>query len=95
MSRVSDEEMESIMADAAILAGVDDVGDLSDGHHSFNDLYEQRCALFSTLVSLFPDLSWKSRRHDDGELCFGDGHNFLVCIETPAGPYSYHYPMKD
>lgn len=91
---VSQEEMDEIMAAAAEAAGVEDVGDLSDGHHTFNDLYYQRLIEFATLVGLFPELSWKTRRHDDGELCFGDGKNFLVCIETPAGPYSYHYPME-
>ena len=91
---VSKEEMDAIVAAAAEAAGLDDVGDLSDGWHTFNDLYHQRCILFAVLVGLFPDLSWKTKRHDNGELCH-DGKNFLVCIETPEGPYSYHYPLKD
>lgn len=94
MSRVSDVQMNEIMETAAEMAGVQDVGELSDGYHTFNDLYRQRCILFATLVNLFPDISWKTKRHDDGELCFG-GKNFLVCIDTPDGPYSYHYPLED
>lgn len=31
---------------------------------------------------------------EDGELCFGGGW-FVVCIDTPSGPYSYHYEDKD
>ncbi len=92
---VSADEIQKIMERAAKEAGVDDIGELSDGHHTYNSLYNQRCILFATLVNIFPDISWKTRRHDDGELCFGDGHMFLVCIDTPDGPYSYHYPMKD
>lgn len=86
--------MEQAMQEACRIAKVDDVGKLSDGHHTFDDLYWQRCILFAKLVELFKDKAWKTKRHDDGELCFG-GDNFLVCIDTPDGPYSYHYPMKD
>lgn len=89
-----DPKMEKAIDTACKIAGVDDEGDLSDGNHTFNDLYHQRCILFATLVNIFPEISWKTRRHDDGELCFG-GKNFLVCIDTPAGPYSYHYPLED
>lgn len=93
-SHFDDPKMEKAIETACEIAGVDDEGDLSDGNHTFNDLYHQRCILFATLVNLFPEISWKTKRHDDGELCFG-GKNFLVCIDTPAGPYSYHYPMED
>lgn len=94
MVKASSEEMSEIMHAAAEVAGVKDVGDLSDGYHTFNDLYRQRCVLFATLVNLFPDISWKSRKHEDGELCFGGGW-FIVCIDTPDGPYSYHYEDED
>ena len=87
-------KMEKAIEKACEIAGVKDEGDLSDGHHTFNDLYHQRCMLFATLVNLFPDISWKTKKHEDGKPCF-DGKNFLVCIETPEGPYSYHYPLKD
>ena len=66
------------------------IGEVSDGFHTFNELYRQRMYLFATLVNLFPEKAWKSYRHDDGELCFGGGW-FVVCIETLEGPYSYHY----
>lgn len=67
--------------------------DISDGFHTFGQLYFQRMMLFATLVNLFPDLSWKTKRHEDGEECFGGGW-FLVTIDTPAGAYGYHYEMK-
>lgn len=68
--------------------------EIYDGFHTFGGLYHQRMILFATLVNLFPNFSWKSKRHEDGELCFGGGW-FLVTIETPAGAYGYHYRMED
>lgn len=70
-----------------------DTNDISDGCHTFGQLYFQRMMLFATLVNLFPHLSWKTKRHEDGEECFGGGW-FLVTIETPAGAYGYHYEEK-
>lgn len=67
--------------------------DISDGFHTFGQLYHQRMMLFATLVNLFPHLSWKTKRHEDGEECFGGGW-FLVTIDTPAGAYGYHYEEK-
>ena len=75
------------------VAKVKDIGDLSDGFHTFNDLYYQRMILFATLVKTYKDRAWKSLRHDDGELCFGGGW-FIVGIDTPEGSYTYHYEAK-
>ena len=75
------------------VANVKDIGDLSDGFHTFNDLYYQRMILFATLVKTYKDRAWKSLRHEDGELCFGGGW-FIVGIDTPEGSYTYHYKAK-
>ena len=72
-----------------------DIGEVSDGFHTFNSLYHQRLILFATLVNNFPHLAWKSRRHSDGEAPFGGGGWFIVGINTPAGQYTYHYEDKD
>ena len=71
-------------------ANVNDIGDVSDGFHTFNGLYEQRMILFAALVKACEDKAWKSYRHEDGELCFGGGW-FIVGIDTPEGSYTYHY----
>lgn len=76
------------------IAGVNDIGEVSDGYHTFNSLYRQRCVLFAALVKAYKDKAWKSRRHSDGELCFGGGW-FIVGIETLEGQYTYHYENKD
>ena len=72
------------------VAGIKDIGDLSDGFHTFNQLYYQRMMLFATIVKQNRDRAWKSLRHEDGELCFGGGW-FIVGIDTPEGSYTYHY----
>lgn len=74
-------------------AGIDDIGELSDGFHTFNSLYEQRMILFAALVKAYKDKAWKSYRHEDGEYCFGGGW-FIVGIDTPEGSYTYHYENK-
>ena len=76
------------------VAKVKDIGEVSDGFHTFNGLYEQRMILFAALVKTYKDKAWKSYRHEDGELCFGGGW-FVVGIDTPEGSYTYHYENKD
>lgn len=75
------------------VAKVDDIGEVSDGFHTFNGLYEQRMILFAALVKAYKDKAWKSYRHEDGEYCFGGGW-FIVGIDTPEGSYTYHYESK-
>ena len=75
------------------VAKVKDIGEVSDGFHTFNALYEQRMILFAALVKAYKDKAWKSYRHEDGEYCFGGGW-FIVGIDTPEGSYTYHYENK-
>lgn len=81
--------------DAPVILQIPDtgIGDLSDGYHTFNQLYYQRMMLFAALVRVYKKFAWKSRRHEDGELCFNGGW-FVVGIDTPQGSYTYHYEDK-
>ena len=36
--------------------------DISDGYHTFQELYEHRIILFSALCNVYPDISWKSKK---------------------------------
>ena len=86
---MTDTERERISAICEV-AGVTEIDDLSDGFHTFRQLYHQRMMLFATIVKQNKDKAWKSLRHEDGELCFGGGW-FIVGIDTPEGSYTYHY----
>ncbi len=72
------------------LAVINDIGELSDGYHTFNSLYNQRLYLFAALVKAYKERAWKTRLHEDGKPCF-DGNWFLVGIDTPEGSYTYHF----
>lgn len=63
---------------------------VSDGYHTFGELYKHRAGLFATICNLFPDLSWKSKQHEDGSMFSG---MFIVGINTPKGQASYHYDI--
>ena len=69
------------------------IGEMSDGYHTFNELYYQRMVLFAALVKAHKDKAWKSWRHEDGQPCF-DGGWFIAGIDTPEGSYTYHYEDK-
>ena len=67
------------------------IGDLSDGYHTFNELYHHRAILFSVICNLMPDRAWKSKLHDTGDMFDG---MFIVGIETPDGQATYHYDVN-
>lgn len=86
---LSEEQIEQICK----IANIDDIGELSDGFHTFDSLYYQRAILFATIVNTYKELAWKSKKHEDGQFCFGGGW-FIVGIDTPNGFYTYHYEME-
>lgn len=63
-------------------------GELSDGYHSFNELYYHRMILFSIICNQNKTISWKSKLHDDGTMF---ENYFIVGINTPDGQFTYHY----
>ena len=87
-------EEQQYLIEQANNPNIKDIGEVSDGYHTFNSLYNQRLCLWAALVKAYNDKAWKTRRHHDGEPCFG-GDWFLVGITTPAGDYTYHYELKD
>ena len=76
----------------------EDVENVSDGYHTFKELYEFRKVYNAALFNGFADAglydTHKSERHYDGELCFGGGW-FIVVAVLPGGQISNHYEMKD
>ena len=78
---------------------MEDKGNISDGYHTFNELYEYRL-LYN--ASMFNELAkqglydvHKSKKHSDGTIPFGDENWFIVQAELPTGQISNHYEMKD
>lgn len=63
--------------------------DVSDGYHTFGELYEHRCLLFVALMKAHPALSWRSRLHDNGS---SDPGWWVGGMRLPAGDISYHLP---
>jgi hypothetical protein len=70
-----------------ILANPKEAGNVYDGYHTFNELYDHRCLLFIALCQQLKDkieVGWKP--HYDGW--------FLFYAKLPNGQISYHIPDK-
>lgn len=72
---------------------IQDRGSLSDGYHTFDELYYHRMMLFSIICNTYNDKAWKSWKHSDGDNPMYD-NMFIVGITTPEGDYSYHYDSE-
>ena len=62
---------------------------LSDGYHTFEELYQHRHALFLNLLRLNTARSWASKIHHDGTSFEGW---FVAGMDIPGGQISYHLP---
>ena len=75
-----------------------ETGQISDGFHSFDELYAFRtyynACLFNEWARQGKYDVHKSVRNGDGDLCFG-GHWFVVVATLPNGQISNHYHMDD
>lgn len=63
-------------------------GKITDGSHTFDELYYHRMILFAVICNNNRSLSWKSWKHEDDTM-YDD--YFIVGIQTPEGQFSYHY----
>lgn len=71
---------------------------ISDGYHTFEQVYMYRMLYNAGMISLLDNNQLgirieKSKRHHDGELCFGGGY-FIVTISGPFGQISNHYKLE-
>lgn len=73
--------------------GIIDTNNISDGQHTFGDLYDHRAKLFSVICNQegISEKAWKSTLHHDGTMF---PNYFIVGIETPKGQATYHYEMR-
>ena len=74
----------------------EDKGQISDGYHTFDELYQYRMIYHAWAIRAWRTNGWKvvkSHRHSDGELCFGGGW-FIVSAMLPTGQVTNHYENK-
>ena len=76
----------------------DTIGEVSDGYHTFDELYNIRmlynAAFFNELAKDNKYNVHKSKKHSDGEECFGGGW-FIVMATLPTGQICNHYKLED
>ena len=65
------------------------VGQVSDGYHTFDELYEHRSALFLALSRAL-GTGWRSMIHVDGASFEGW---FIAGLPLPTGDITYHLPV--
>lgn len=83
-----------------VLGLKEDIGEISDWYHTFNELYKHRIHLFIALCKLYLDdsnelwfnHSWvKSKKHHDGS---SFDWWFIIQLETEYWQISYHIPNE-
>jgi hypothetical protein len=74
-------------------------GKVSDGYHTFDELYEFRkmynALLFNEWYKQGKYQVHKSWRHNDGKKCFDNDNWFIVSAMLPTGQISNHYKKED
>ena len=92
---LSEEEKESdrmIVRDHQLIhVDEDEIGNLSDGYHTFDDLYEHRNLLFLNLMDHHSQRAWIAQADNEGNIMPGW---FIAGIDLPHGQISYHIPTK-
>jgi hypothetical protein len=74
----------------------EDPGELSDGYHTFNDLYRHRRALFFALGRALKDTHsvWRSKLHHEEDMEMYEGM-FIAGIGTePGQQIRYHFKLE-
>ena len=74
-----------------------DKSQISDGYHTFAELYDYRRVYNAMLVNEYAKQGLynvhKSWKHNDEKECFGGGW-FVVQMDLPTGQISNHYEAK-
>ena len=63
---------------------------VSDGYHTFGELYQHRHYLFIALMHAYSDISWKAKKHSDGSMY---DRWFIAGMDLPSGQITYHLPL--
>lgn len=84
------EKVSLSVSDLNLPEGVD-AGDVSDGYHTFNELYAHRINLFLLLMMSNKDMSFKTYKNKEGEEWKGW---FIGGMDTEWGQITYHIPAE-
>ena len=60
-----------------------------DGFHEVNEIYGHRIMLFIALMKSHKELSWRTRKHNDGNSIT---EWFIGGMNLPSGQITYHIP---
>lgn len=74
---------------------MENLGHISDGYHTFDELYEHRITLYMALCQAHFDSGmsiWRSRLHSDGSSF--DGWFILGIGTKPGSQITYHLPLS-
>lgn len=67
---------------------------ITDGHHTFGELYDHRRALTAALCRALALDSWRSKEHHPEDSPMFEGGYFIVGVNLPTGPITYHYKLS-
>jgi hypothetical protein len=68
---------------------------VSDGYHTFGELYDHRRALTAALVRSLAGYAWRSLQHHPDDAPMFEGGYFIVGIDLPySSTITYHYKIK-
>jgi hypothetical protein len=68
--------------------------EVSDGHHTFGELYDHRRALTAALCRALSLDAWRSKAHHPEDSPMFEGGYFIVGVNLPTGPITYHYKLS-
>jgi len=98
ITELKDEVRQAITSYAKAIREEGVTENTNDGYHTFKELYEFRkvynAILFNEWAKQDKYQVHKSKKHSDGEDCFGGGW-FVVVATLPSGDISNHYELKD
>lgn len=89
-SLLHDEDFNKLLINKGV-----DTGQVSDGYHTFEELYHYRAAYNAGMFNLLKYENIpvvKSKCHYTGEKCF-NGNYFIAQAKLPTGQISNHYPI--
>jgi hypothetical protein len=72
-----------------ITFNIENPGQISDGYHTFDELYAHRILLFISLMKCNKLISWKSKLHNDET---GYDGWFIAGMNLFSGNITYHIP---